>query len=130
MYQNSVLHVYVLEHAVSFRFANVDCFTIIARNLVNSVAFLFLREFVFDEIRFCVYRKSSNNSLGAYLPTKIFRVGAYLNGGPVFEIRGNKHYGGGIFEHYQPESMLKNYFSTVTIFSYFEHWGLINLEEL
>ena len=40
----------------------------------------------------------------------------------MFEIRGNNHCGGGIFQHYQPESMLKNYSSTVIISSYFEHW--------
>ena len=31
----------------------------------------------------------------------------------MFEIRGNNHYGGGSFEHYQPESIQKNYSSTV-----------------
>ena len=49
----------------------------------------------------------------------------------VFEIRGNNHCGRGIFEHYQPESMLKNYSSTVIISSYFKHCtyvsGLISL---
>ena len=30
-----------------------------------------------------LYRKSSNNSSGAYLPTKIFWVGAYSSGGLI-----------------------------------------------
>ena len=33
-----------------------------------------------------IYRKSSNNSPGAYLPKNIFWVGAYLNGGGLIHL--------------------------------------------
>ena len=39
----------------------------------------------------------------------------------VFEIRGNNHCGGGTFEHWFRLTSLKNYSSTVIIFSYFKH---------
>ena len=46
---------------------------------------------------------------------------SYIFNGEEYISVQNNHCGGGIFEHYQPESMLKNYSSTVIISSYFEH---------